>query len=297
MIEWAIFSARIGLYSEAPRPPASWSTWAQRYHKPVSFRVRRRWRESVKATGRLDLAQRAAKGLLGSVRSEHPSAYGFVRGRSTYSAALPHVGAKLVLSVDLKDFYGQIGFARVADAVREDFDSAAADWIEGVCFLNGRLPLGFRTSPVLSNIAFAPTDVQIADLARQRNVTYTRWVDDLSFSGELVNDEFLADLETLLHGQQWRLNEAKTRFMRRSPHVLGLYVGHDVERPYLPRWMKQKLLLETFYFSRYGNSHFDRAGVFSRQKLFGLASYARSVDPELAVLLHSRLIEGSRLDS
>jgi hypothetical protein len=294
MMEWSIFSARIGLFKEQARSPASWSTWAGTYRQPVSFRVHRRWKESVRAIGQLDLAHRQAKGLLASVREPHPSAHGFVRGRSTYSGALPHSGSKVVLSIDLKDFYGQIDYARVADAIRENFDSAASDCIEGVCFLNGRLPLGFRTSPVLSNIAFASTDVQIAEFSRRNNVTYTRWVDDLSFSGELVSDEFFEELKTLLDGQHWRLNDAKTRFMRRSPHVLGLYVGHDVERPHLPRWMKQKLLLETYYFSKYGNPHFERSDVFPRQRLFGLVSYAHSIDPKLADRLNARLGEGMR---
>ena len=294
MMEWAIFSGRVGLLKEPPRSPVEWNRWASAFHQPVSFRVHRRWRESVRAIGRLDLSHKQAKGLLASVQIPHPAAHGFVRGRSTYSGALPHAGSKVVLSVDLKDFYGQIGFDRVAKSIREKFDPAISDWIEGVCFVDGRLPLGFRTSPVLSNTAFLSTDVRIAELAKRQKVTYTRWVDDLSFSGEHVNDEFLVELEALLVSEQWRLNAAKTRFMRRSPHVLGLYVGHDVERPFLPRWMKQRLLLETFYFAKYGSSHFDTEGVFNRSRLFGLVSYANSVDPELAARLSSRILVGSR---
>jgi hypothetical protein len=215
-------------------------------------------------------------------------------GRSTFTGASPHVGSALVLSVDLRNFYGQISFQRVSAVVQKYFEPAVSDWIEGACFVDGRLPFGFRTSPVLSNLAFAGTDLQIAAFARERNVTYTRWVDDLSFSGELVNDEFLEELVELLDADHWQLNERKTRFMRRSPYVLGLYVGHDVDRPRLPRWMRQKLMLETYYFSRYGKSHFERNDVFRRQRLFGLYAYANAVDPKLAARLAPRLAEGLR---
>jgi len=294
MIDWSTFSARVGLYGEPPRSSENWQAWARGFHDPVSFKVHRRWRSSIRASGRLDIAHRAAKNLLGSVAVPHPAAHGFVRGRSTYSGAKPHAGSHVVLAVDLKDFYGQIGFSRVATVIREKFDASVSDWIEGACFVEGRLPLGFRTSPVISNLAFAATDVLIDQMASQRGIAYTRWVDDLSFSGGSVNDQFLSELDGLLWSQHWQLNESKTRFMRRSPHVLGLYVGHDVDRPRLPRWMKQKLLVETYYFSRYGRSHFDTEGVLNHQHLFGLVAYANSVDPDLAELLDERLNEGLR---
>ncbi|MGN6127901.1 MAG: reverse transcriptase family protein [Humibacter sp.] len=224
----------------------------------------------------------------------HDSVHGFVRGRSTVSGASPHAGAKVVLCVDLKDFYGQISFTRVSDALAERFDKDVLAWIEGVCFVDGKLPLGFRTSPYLSNLAFEGTDRSIAAIADARGLCYTRWVDDLSFSGGDLDDSFLAELRCVIESAGWTLNDRKTRFMRRSPYVLGLYVGHDVDEPRLPRWMKRKILVESYYFAKYGASHFETPGVYPRPTFLGLCAYAFSVEPELAEKVHPRLISGLR---
>jgi hypothetical protein len=210
------------------------------------------------------------------------------------SGASPHAGAKVVLCVDLEDFYGQISFARVSDALAERFDDNVLAWIEGVCFIDGKLPLGLRTSPYLSNLAFEGTDHSIASIADARGITYTRWVDDLSFSGGNLDDSFLAELRCVIESAGWTLNERKTRFMRRSPYVLGLYVGHDVDTPRLPRWMKRKILVESYYFARHGASHFETPGVYPRLTLLGVCAYAFSVEPELAEKVYPRLISGLR---
>ncbi len=151
-------------------------------------------------------------------------------------AAGRHVGAKSVLAIDLKDFFGQISYERVSSSLFESrFDSEVCAWIEGTCFVDGVLPFGFRTSPTISNQAFHTMDGIIEGLASRHGVVYTRWVDDLTFSGAGVGDELLSDITGALEENGWAVNERKTRFMRRSPYVLGLYVGPDVDQPRLPR--------------------------------------------------------------
>lgn len=205
------------------------------------------------------------------------------------------MGSKLVLAVDLKDFYGQVSFSRVEAALSERFDDDVLAWVEGACFMDGTLPLGFRTSPILSNLAFEDSDYAIASLASTRGIEYTRWVDDLSFSGGDLDDSFLEELKGVLAEHEWLVNDAKTRFMRRSPYVLGLYVGHDVGSPRIPRWVKEKVLVETYYFSKYGASHFERPGVYPRLTLLGLSAYAMFVEPQLAAKIRPRIASGLRL--
>ncbi|MGG7508588.1 reverse transcriptase family protein [Plantibacter sp. YIM 135249] len=277
------------------RSAEGWAEWAKQYHMPINFPSKHRWRRTVRATGRLDVAHRQAKSLLTAGWHPADSAHGFVRRRSTMTAAAPHVGSKIVLAIDLADFYGQVSFDRVSESLRAHFDESTCAWIEGTCFLNGALPVGFRTSPVLSNRAFHEMDLELESLARRNDVRYSRWVDDLIFSGDGVNDDLLERLGEELSASGWSLNSAKTRFMRRSPYVLGLYVGHDADRPRLPRRMKQRLLVESYYFSKYGYAHFGHEGVMAPGRLFGLASYAKVADPELAKLLDVRIVEGYRV--
>ncbi|MGP6206094.1 reverse transcriptase family protein [Microbacterium sp. F2] len=221
--------------------------------------------------------------------------HGFVRGKSTKSAASVHAGSRSALALDLEDFFGQVTFDRVADALRAQFDERLCDWIEGACFREGAIPLGYRTSPVLSNLAFHRMDDEIQDVADRYGVRYTRWVDDLTFSGTGVSDQLLADIKGVLASGGWTVNDRKTRFMRRSPYVLGLYVGHDVDKPRLPRRMKQRILIETYHFSRLGFEHFAHEGVMSPSRLFGRVAYASVIEPELAKLLNERVSAGHRI--
>ncbi|HQX36479.1 MAG TPA: hypothetical protein PLA13_09000, partial [Microbacteriaceae bacterium] len=74
-----------------------------------------------------------------------------------------------------------------------------------------------------------------------------------------------------------------------------LYVGHDVDTPRLPRRMKQRILIETYHFSRLGFEHFSREGVMSPSRLFGRVAYASAIEPKLAKLLNERVSAGHRL--
>jgi len=296
LISWEIFSVRIQLADLHHRSAPEWDAWARKNERVVSFRAKRRWRQARRATGRLDSAHKQARALLAAGWAPSEAVHGFVRARSTKSAATAHAGASTALTVDLADFFGQVSFDRVVDELRMRFDDRSCDWIEGACFREGAVPLGYRTSPVLSNLAFRTTDDEITKIARSHGVTYTRWVDDLTFSGEGVSDRLLADVRRMLTGQGWAVNDRKTRFMRRSPYVLGLYVGQDVDRPRLPRRLKQRLLVETYHFSRLGFEHFAHEGVMSPSRLFGRVAYAAAIEPKLAELLNERVDAGHRIE-
>lgn len=295
LISWELFSVRIQLSDLGPRTVSEWGTWARNNERSVSFRTKGRWRQAHRAMGRLDTAHRQARAMLAAGWKPSEAVHGFVRTKSTKSAAAVHAGSPVALALDLKDFFGQVTFDRVGDHLRVHFDDRVCNWIEGACFREGAIPLGYRTSPVLSNLAFRGMDENIQRIANGHGVRYTRWVDDLTFSGAGVSDQLLTDVKGALYTGGWAVNDRKTRFMRRSPYVLGLYVGHDVDRPRLPRQMKQRLLVETYHFSRLGFEHFSHEGVMSPNRLFGRIAYAAVIEPDLARLLYERVNAGHRV--
>nr|WP_275693451.1 reverse transcriptase domain-containing protein [Nocardioides sp. TF02-7] len=151
---------------------------------------------------------------------------------------------------------------------------------------------GFSTSPLLSNLAFAATDVVISDFAKVEGVAYTRYVDDLTFSGavDLVNDDFLAELDQRLGGLGWRVNSKKTRFMRRGKpqFVTGLYVG-DSASPHIPRQMKRLLRREVYFASKFGVRSARRMSPtpIEPDRLHGWVHYAAHVDPVFGARLRA----------
>lgn len=114
-----------------------------------------------------------------------PSVHGFARGRSVRTNALPHASRGVVISFDLKDFFPSISFQRIRGVflgAPMRLDWSVANILAQMCSLDGVMPAGAPTSPVLSNLICAKLDKRLAALAARLGGTYTRYADDLTFS-------------------------------------------------------------------------------------------------------------------
>ena len=112
--------------------------------------------------------------------------HGFVRGRSHLSAASAHIGAEWVISRDIANFFPTVDRESIRRALEHlgYRDSEGLILLTGLCSYDNRLSQGAPTSPVLSNVALRDVDGVLRDLAHQYNARYTRYADDLSFSGK-----------------------------------------------------------------------------------------------------------------
>lgn len=108
MISWELFSVRAQLWGLDPRSVAEWGTWARSNERSVSFRTKGRWRQAHRAVGRLDTAHKQARAILATGWTPSAAVHGFVRGKSTKSAAAVHAGSRSALTLDLEDFFGQV---------------------------------------------------------------------------------------------------------------------------------------------------------------------------------------------
>ncbi|MGN6129150.1 MAG: reverse transcriptase family protein, partial [Nocardioidaceae bacterium] len=219
--------------------------------------------------------------------------HGFVRGRDITTNAARHLDQDVVLRVDLADFFGTIGQTKVVEALASfDIDDHAARAVAGVTLVDGSLAQGFSTSPFLSNLAFVETDAALAELADGEGVTYTRYVDDMSFSGPVssVHDDLMDSITALLSAHGWRVNPGKTRFMRRGKpqYVTGLYVG-DSAGPHIPRSMKRLLRREVYFASRFGleDARLRSPTPMQHDRLNGWVHYAAHADAVFGANLRS----------
>jgi RNA-directed DNA polymerase len=115
----------------------------------------------------------------------HPSAHGFLIGRSILTNARLHVGQRLVLNVDLADFFPSINFGRVRGLFMKppfQLGPAAATVFAQICTHRNGLPQGAPTSPALSNFIAATLDRRLTRLAKEQNLRYSRYADDITFS-------------------------------------------------------------------------------------------------------------------
>lgn len=178
--------------------------------------------------------------------SAHPAAMGFERGRSIVSHAQRHAGKRVVVSMDIKDFFTSTSANRVQKYFRIiGWNREAADLLTQFCTYNGALPQGAPTSPKLSNLVNCRLDARLAALAERHGACYSRYADDLTFSFE--NDSrqeihvLIRAVKLILQDEGYSLHlRKKLRIRRRYQRqlVTGLVVN---DRPQLPRTVRRYL--------------------------------------------------------
>ncbi len=113
----------------------------------------------------------------------HPNVTGFERGHSIVTNANVHVGAEVVIRLDIKDFFGRTSAGRVLDFFRSiGWNQEAAELVTKLTTNNNHLPQGAPTSPRLANLVNYLMDVRLARLAEKIGAVYTRYADDITFS-------------------------------------------------------------------------------------------------------------------
>src|ERR1700686_4419537 len=111
--------------------------------------------------------------------------HGGVKRRSVVSNALPHISKPVVFSVDLKDFFPHVTPTRVLRIfLGLGFSEECAKLLMKATTWEHQLPQGAPTSTALANLSLIRADCRLERLARKYNFSYTRYVDDLTVSGE-----------------------------------------------------------------------------------------------------------------
>lgn len=174
------------------------------------------------------------------------SAYAFIPGKNgIYEAAGVHCGAKWVLSIDLKDFFNTITSNVVATSLIElGYHIEQASKLSDLLTLNQRLPQGAPSSPVISNLVFKSTDLKINGLINGLGVKYTRYADDLTFSGEDESFDIQAlkdSVVDLLQSDSWVIAEEKLKIAR-APNRLKVhgFLVHE-DKPRLTKGYRNKI--------------------------------------------------------
>lgn len=164
--------------------------------------------------------------------------------RNIMSNARRHLGQKCLCNVDLKDFFHFVSIEKVHHIFQQQFpwmEDELLDLLSRLCTRNGRLPMGAPTSPALSNYACLEMDAELQTLSRFAGWTYTRFADDLSFSGRKpVSEEDLPFIRSIIEKNGFQINPAKIKHFGPDEEkvVTGLYLRNGkVELPsdYLPR--------------------------------------------------------------
>ena len=107
----------------------------------------------------------------------------YEKGKSIKIVACSHVNKKLLLKLDIKDFFGRITVDLIKNKV---FNYESGDILAELCCYNGHLPQGACTSPIISNLVMKEFDDELGKFCTDRNITFSRYSDDTIFQGILI---------------------------------------------------------------------------------------------------------------
>lgn len=286
---------------------------ASRVRHYVEFDVPKRSSGTRRLAAPLPRMHKAQRWILEHVLDKlevSPEAHGFVKGRSTVTAARPHAGQDVVMNLDLKDFFPSITFPRVRGLFQAlGYSPAVATIFALLCTESPRvcaefagvvyyvaaapraLPQGACTSPALSNQIVRKLDRRLEGTARARGWTYTRYADDLSFSAPAGKREdigrLMARVRHVAEEEGFVLNPQKGRVQKRGGRmdVTGVVVN-DPNKLGVPREEVRRLRAILHNAKKTGLEAQNRAGnPHFAESLRGKIAYVQMIDRERGAAL------------
>lgn len=250
---------------------------------------------------RLKAIQRTLNELLINQLPISSAAHGFRSGHSVASNATPHVGKQVVVKLDLADCFPSIHYGRVRGLlIALGYSYPVAAVLALLCTESERQPVvaegttyyvpvgprvcvqGAPTSPGLCNAVLLRMDRRLKGLARKFECDYSRYADDLTFSGNAPDQaKILIRLAgEIIRDEGFRVNSKKTRVLRRGQcqRVAGVVVN---DQKGLSRQDRRKL--------RAAIHQLDPANEAATRKLQGKVAYLAMLNPQQAEPLKAAL--------
>ena len=194
-----------------------------------------------------------------------------------------HKKQEVVLTVDIKDFFPSIKSGYVLNFFLScGYNLPVAVILSRLCCLNESLPQGAPTSAYLSNLVLKNFDCKISDYCKKRSIRYTRYADDLTFSGDFDIASVLYVVDNELKYLNLKRNPKKVKIMRSGDrqYVTGIVVN-EVQQ--LPREYRMKIRQEVHFIEKFGlDNHLSHIGEYRAnyiEHLGGKIDYALSINP------------------
>lgn len=241
----------------------------------------------------------------------HDAAHGFAPNRSVYTNAIPHIGKKVVINMDLKNFFPTISFPRVrgcftslgyspkistilgllcteAPTLEAELDKKTWYLAQGERFL----PQGAPTSPVITNIICRNLDTRLQGLANKNGATYTRYADDLTFSFDTSQApvrKVLHFVEKIVTEEGFIVHPQKTKVMRDGmrKEVTGIVVNEKTSIPKKTMRKFDALLHHIEHDGPEGKFWGESDDVLTAA--LGFASFIKMVDPQKGEPRHAKV--------
>ena len=178
------------------------------------------------------------------------------KGISLKDNALPHLNKDVILKLDIKNFFESISFFNVYESCFsiEYFPKSVGMILTYLCTYDDHLTQGSPTSAYISNLVMKEFDEYIGNWCATNNINYTRYSDDMTFSGNFNPSEVINLVYNNLSKLGLELNNDKIHIIRKScrQSVTGIVVNEKVQ---VSRKYRKDIRQEMYYINKYGLKH------------------------------------------
>lgn len=205
-----------------------------------------------------------------------------LKGTSYKINAESHLGKNSVATLDIRNFFGSTSKSKVFNFFKEALKAPGdvANLYADLITFDNCLPTGSPLSPLISFYANKSLFDDINNIAKAHNLTFTCYVDDLTFSGDKISNGFMWQIEQTIaaHGHVVASNKTKVFKNGRPAHITGVIVHDGVIRVPNARHRKMRLIKAAIISSK-GTHGLSKKEL--EYKLGGLLGEAAYLDPSL----------------
>ena len=232
------------------------------------------------------ILKRVQRSIADNILADYPiSSYAmaYTQGSNVQKNASLHVGKQKILKLDVDGFFDHITYSRVKDCVfcKENYSEPIRILLTMLCYYKESLPQGAPTSPAITNIIMYDFDEKIGNYCEENNISYTRYCDDMTFSGDFEEKAVISVVKDELRKLGLFLKSRKTAVIPNTKRqtVTGIVVNEKIG---LTKEYKNKIRQEIYYIKKYGiDEHLNKIGCQDKQH------YLNSLNGRIAFVLQT----------
>lgn len=232
----------------------------------------------------LKLIQRKILNNILNNKSISKYAKAYHKGINLKDNALPHLNKKIILKLDIQNFFDNINFLDVYNTCFDIsyFPKSIGMLLTKLCTYYDYLPQGAPTSSYISNLVMKEFDEEIGEYCKNLNISYTRYSDDMTFSGDFVPSDIIKKVRTMLYRLGIKLNNKKICVIKygNRQNVTGINVNKKIQ---VPIDYRKKIRQEIYFIKKYGlESHLQHI-KYSNTKIIYLNSLIGKINYVLQI--------------
>lgn len=217
--------------------------------------------------------------------SKYAKAY--KKGISLRDNAVEHLNKNIILKLDIKDFFETINFIDIYNNCFsiEYFPKEIGMLLTYLCTYDDHLPQGSPTSSYISNLVMKEFDEYIGEFCDKNNISYTRYSDDLTFSGNFNPSVIIKKVRKNLLKLGLEINNSKTHIIKKGNRqtVTGIVVNEKIQ---ISSDYRKEIRKQIYYIKKYGiKSHLQFTNnniseIEYLNSLYGKISYILLINNE-----------------